>query len=131
MSLNDKKLKKWFFSYWYLLLMLVIFFVLAGTYARSFFQDYQVKQEIDNLKKETAQMESKKIQSLELLNYLKSEESAEGKARLEMNMVKPGENVAVVKGLESVDKNRQVENNMIKSNLPNYKKWWNYFFNNN
>ncbi len=130
MSLNDKKLKKWFFSYWYLLLMLVIFFVLAGTYARSFFQDYQVKQEIDNLKKETAQMESKKIQSLELLNYLKSEESAEGKARLEMNMVKPGENVAVVKGLESVDKNRQVENNMIKSNLPNYKKWWDYFFNN-
>jgi len=130
MSLNDKKLKKWFFSYWYLLLMSIIFLVVVGAYTRSFYQDYQVKREIDNLKKETAQMEVKKMESLELLNYLKSDEFAEKKARLEMNMIKPGEQAVVIKNLETIEKNRQVENNMIKSNLPNYKKWWDYFFNN-
>ena len=131
MSLNNKKIKKWFFSYWYLLFMVVIFLAVTGAYLRSFYQDYQIKKEIDRLKKETAQMEVKKMQSLELLNYLKSDEFAERKARLEMNMIKPGEQAVVVKDLETVEKNRQSGDNVIKSNLPNYKKWWNYFFNNN
>lgn len=131
MGLNDKKFKKWFFSYWYLLLMLLVFFVMVVAYARSFYQDYQIKREIENLKKETQQMEVKKMQLSEYLEYLKSDEFIESKARLEMNLVKPGEQAAVVQGLDSVKKNGQTENTMLKLDLPNYKKWWNYFFNNN
>ena len=131
MSGSDRKLKKWFFSYWYLLLMLVIFFVVAGAYARSFYQNYQVEKTIERLKKEIAEMEVKKMQSVELWNYLKSDEFIESKARSEMNMKELGEQEAVVTDLNTLEKNGQVKNNVIKSDLSNYKKWWDYFFNHN
>ena len=131
MAQNDRKFKKFFKSCWFLLLMLVIFGIFTTLFVRAFFQDYQIKKDIEKLKKETELMEGKKIKSLELLNYMKSEEFVEKKARLEMNMVKPGENVAVIKEVEIIKADRQSLDNVIKSNLPNYKKWWNYFFKNN
>ncbi len=131
MSLTGRQLKKFFYSYWFLLAMLVVFFVFSGAFIRSYYQDYQVKKEIERLQKEAAAMESKKLKSLELLNYFQSEEFVEKKAREEMNLVKPGEQAAIVRDLGGVQKSGQPSDNMIKSDLPNYKKWWNYFFNHN
>jgi cell division protein FtsB len=128
---NDKKFKKFFNSCWFLLLMILIFGVFSVLFVRAFYQDYQIKKDIEKLKEETEMMESKKIKSLDLLNYMKSEEFVEKKARLEMNMVKPGENAGVVKEVQILEQNRQIINNMVELNLPNYKKWWDYFFKHN
>lgn len=128
---NDKKFKKFFNSCWFLLIMLIIFGVFSILFLRAFYQDYQIKKDIEKLQQETKLMESRKLKSLDLLNYMKSEEFVEQKARLELNMVKPGENVAVIKELDISEKNRQVINNMIDLDLSNYKKWWNYFFKHN
>lgn len=130
MSVSDKKIKKFFLSYWFLFLMVGVFFVFSVAFARSYYQDYQVKREIDRLKKEVAALEEKKIKSFELLSYFNSEEFLEKRARLEMNLVKQGEQVVVIKGLNQ-EVGGQIKNNMIKFDLPNYKKWWDYFFKNN
>ena len=130
MQNEGKKFKKVFYSYWFLFVMLGIFTVFSVDFTRSFYQDYQVKKEIERLKKEFSVLETKKLRSLELLSYFQSDEFLEKRARLEMNLSKPGEQVAVIKGLNE-ETDGQTENNVIKSNLPNYKKWWNYFFNHN
>ncbi|HNU96070.1 MAG TPA: septum formation initiator family protein [Candidatus Magasanikbacteria bacterium] len=130
MQNEGKKFKKVFYSYWFLFVMLGIFTVVSVAFTRSFYQDYQVKKEIERLKKEFSVLETKKLRSLELLSYFQSDEFLEKRARLEMNLSKPGEQVAVIKGLNE-ETDGQTENNVIKSNLPNYKKWWNYFFNHN
>jgi cell division protein FtsB len=130
MQNEGRKFKKIFYSYWFLFSMLVIFTVVSVAFTRSFYQDYQVKKEIEYLKKEAAVLEAKKLRSLELLSYFQSDEFLEKRARLEMNLTRPGEQAAVIKGLnEEVD--GQMEGDMVESNLPNYKKWWNYFFNHN
>lgn len=127
MSASGKKIKRFFYSYWFLFLMVGIFFIFSVAFARSYYQDYQVKKEIDRLKNEAAILEEKKFKSFELLAYFKSDEFLEKRARLEMNLVKPGEQVAVVKGLNE-ETGGQTKDNMLKSDLPNYKKWWDYFF---
>ncbi|HRY36984.1 MAG TPA: septum formation initiator family protein [Candidatus Magasanikbacteria bacterium] len=131
MSSGNRQLKKFFNSYWFLLVMLVIFFVFSGAFIRSYYQDYQIKKEIEDLQKQAAEMEAKKLKSLELLSYFQSEEFVEKKAREELNLIKSGEQAAIVRDLEGVKKNGQPSNDVIKSDLPNYKKWWFYFFNHN
>lgn len=98
-------------------------------YARAYYQDYLVAQEIQNLQDQAKSLQAKKMELLEVLKYVKSDSFAEEKARTELNMVKPGEQVLVVPKSE-VKGNRQENNSMIGlSNISNYKKWWKYFSN--
>ena len=67
------------------------------------------------------------MELLEVLKYVKSDSFAEEKARTELNMVKPGEQVLVVPKSE-VKGNRQENNSMIGlSNISNYKNGGNIF----
>jgi len=131
MSTDGKKIKKFFYSYWFLALLFCIFFLLAGAFVKSFYQDYTIKKEIERLRKEAASMEAKKIQSLELLEYFKSNEFVERKAREDMGLIEPGEQAGVVNNLTKTKTGGQTAQNMVESDLPNYKKWWNYFFKHN
>ena len=98
-------------------------------YARAYYQDYLVAQEIQNLQDQAKSLQAKKMELLEVLKYVKSDSFAEEKARTELNMAKPGEQVLVVPKSE-VKGNRQENNSMIGlSNISNYKKWWKYFSN--
>lgn len=111
--------------------MTAIFSVFLIMFLRVYYQDYQIKKEIESLKKQAEALEAKKIESLSWLEYFRSEEHMEKTARLEMNLVKPGEQVAIIKEISSTTGSGQAIKDMIKLNLPNYKKWWNYFFNHN
>ena len=98
-------------------------------YARAYYQDYLVMQEIRHLQDQAKNLEVKKMELLEVLKYVKSDSFAEEKARMELNMVKPGEAVLVVPKTAEIG-NGQEKNNMIGlSNISNYKKWWKYFVN--
>lgn len=88
-----------------------------------------MKQEIERLKSEADTLESKKIETLEILKYVQSSDFAEQKARMEFNMSKPGEQVAIVKSGGSGEiGNGQVDNIVVESsNVSNFIKWWNFF----
>ena len=124
---NDNKIKHVVSSRWFLVIALVIAVFFVFIFARAYYQDYKVRQEIESLKEEVKNLETKKIDLLNLYKYVESDEFVEEKARLELNMKKPGENVLILNNAVSdsnddrlfIDENKQVLNNPIK--------WWYYF----
>ena len=107
----------------------VIAIMVVFSYGRAYYQDYLVTQEIQHLQEQTKKLEAKKMELLEVLKYVKSDSFVEEKARTELNMVKPGEQVLVVPKTEVTD-NRQENSGMVGwTNISNYKKWWRYFIN--
>lgn len=104
--------------------------LVSFNYGRAYYQDYKIRQEIAELHNEVRRLEKKKIESLEILKYVASQDFVEAKARTELNMKKPGEQVLVVKGEVADD----VGENMAasapsedKKPLKNIVKWWYYF----
>ncbi len=125
----DKKRNKehFFYSQWFFLALVGITALVIFAYARAFYQDYMVRKEIDQLKRETQQLEGRKIETLELLKSVKSVDFVERKARLELNLVKPGEKVVVFNS--SPTSSRQIQPNMIQTDESQpWQKWWDYFF---
>lgn len=98
------------------------------SYARIYYSDYQIKKEIQELNQQSEALKTKKSQMLETLNYMDTDDFLEEKARMEFNMVKPGEHVMVVEHEGENVGDGQVKGDMLKlNNIPNYKKWWNMF----
>ena len=91
-----------------------------------------MRQEIEDLQKQLHSLESKKIETMELLKYAQSSTFAEEKARTELNLIKPGENVAIINNNDQSESNRQEKQDMIRwSQVSNPIKWFKFFFINN
>jgi len=124
-------LKRFFGSRLFLLLALVLAILIAFGYARAYYQDFKIKQEIRALQEEVKNLEHKKLESMEILKYVISPAFVEEKARTELNMKKPGENVMVIKNqVESndVDVLQDVNSGGVEKHLLNNPiKWWYYF----
>ena len=129
LSEKDNGWKKFFGSRLFMLLATIIAIMVMFSYARGYYQDYLVTQEIEHLQDQAKKLAAKKMELLEVLKYVKSDSFAEEKARTELNMTKPGEQVLVVPQAAVAD-NRQENNDVVVlNNISNYKKWWQYFFN--
>jgi len=88
-----------------------------------------VKQEISHLQDEARSMEVKKLKLLDVLRYVKSDDFVEEKARTELNMIKPGEKLAIIQNTGSPQTGGQEKTGVVGlDNIPNYLKWWNHFF---
>lgn len=123
--------KNFFFSPWFLVGAILLIFGLLFNFSRSFYQDYQVRAEIRQLQDEARNLSAKKLESLEILKYVQSRQFAEEKARTELNLVKPGEQVAIIKSTGEAKRGGQTDVKMIEwDNVPNPVKWWRYFFSN-
>lgn len=121
--------KHFFSSKIFILIMAVAAVMIVFEYARAYYQDYLVRQEIEYLQDQTKRLEAKKMELLDVLKYVKSDSFAEEKARTELNMVKPGEQVVVVPQVATAA-GRQEQTAVVKwDNISNYKKWFRYFFN--
>lgn len=124
---GEKSLVRRFFaSRWFLFVALVLAIMVAIGYARAYYQDYKVRQEILKLQEEVKAQQKKGFELTQILKYVSSPEFIEDKARTELNLKKPGENVMIVNGLvqnNQVDSQEPVE----KSLLNNPVKWWYYF----
>ncbi len=122
-----KQVRHFFYSQWFFLALVAALFFVVFAYGRAFYQDYLVHQEIVRLRAETERLESRKIETLELLKTVKSSDFVERKARLELNLVKPGEKVLVLNSASNLS--RQNQTNMIQTEESQpWKKWWDYFF---
>lgn len=125
-----KKIRFVFYSRWFLAIGLVVLIFLASVYFRAWYQEYQINQEISNLQTQIQNLETKKIQTLELLKYVQSNDFIETKARTELNMAKEGEQTAIIVGSGDKQTNGQADGLVVESNNQNnIIKWWKYFFN--
>jgi len=121
--------KIFFTSYIFLFGSIVIASMIIFSYIRTYYQDYQVQQEISRLQEDTEKLKVKKLELLETLNYIKSPSFIEAKAKTELNMAKIGENMMIVQtASDTIASNGQVNKDMISlKSVANYIKWWNYF----
>lgn len=125
---KDSGWKIFFGSRLFMFMATIVALMVIFGYAHAYYQDYLVMQEIRQLQDQAKKLAAKKMELLEVLKYVKSDSFAEEKARTELNMVKPGEQVLVVP--KAAADNRQENSAVIGwNNISNYKKWWQYFFN--
>ena len=123
---ENNKWKSFFYSRWFLLSVFIFASLVVLAFFRAYYRDYQVKQEISNLQDQARNLEAKKIETMEILKYVQSKDFVEKQARVDLNLIKPGEKVTVVNGYNS--STGQPKERVVKSNqLSNLKKWWNYF----
>ena len=105
--------------------------VLAVTFlgtglGKEFYRDYQIQKEIDSLQSDIMAIEKDNYKLLQLIEYYKTDEYKEAEARKRFGLKKDGESVVIVKSDPRVlgDFDTKEEN----KNLPNYMRWWDYFF---
>ena len=114
-------------------LFLVVIFGMIGLIIfgsiRTYYQDYKVKQEIASLQDEVNNLQKKKFQSMELLQYVTSNAFVEEKARTELNLKKPGEHVLIIPNIQKSQEDKEANSQISQSgqNLSNPIKWWYYF----
>ncbi len=132
MNKNQNSWLAIFWSKWFILIVLICLFFVIFALVRSYFQDLQVKQEIERLRAEATALEAKKLETIEILRYIKSDEFVEEKARTEFNMQKPGENVYIIQaenelGQASINNGQVDKNNIELISVKNPIKWLNLF----
>ncbi|MFH1292322.1 MAG: septum formation initiator family protein [bacterium] len=122
-------LKKVFSSYLFLFVSIIIAVMVVFSYIRTYYQDYQVKQDIERLQQDARDLETKKSEIIEVLNYAKSANFVEDKARAELNMVKKGEKLVVINGSTTAfSGDRQIQSTVLQlDSISNYIKWWRLF----
>lgn len=106
--------------------VLVVVFLGIGL-GKEFYRDYQIKKEIDSLQNDISALEKDNYKLSQLIEYYNTDEYKEVEMRKRFNLKKDDENVVVVVKSEPRvlgDSDIEEEN----QNLPNYLKWWNYFF---
>lgn len=121
-----------------LLILLIIFiFLISIPLAKNVQQRHGVSGEIRALQQEIADNEAKKSKLLDSITYLDSKEFAEEQARLNLDLKKPGEQVAVVRSnnKEMVVGNKVTEllsKPSLRDETPvrdsNSRLWYKYFF---
>lgn len=106
-------------------IILVVLFVLYG-FGRALYQDYKIKQEIRELQDEIRSLETKRLESLEILEYVMSDSFVEREARQSLNLKEPGEQVYVLNSTTEDDVSDSLETED-RPRLNNPTKWWYYF----
>jgi len=121
-------MRRFFSSRLFLILLFVVAILVAFSYARAYYQDYAIRQEIKQLNEEVQNLQRKKLESFELLKYVSSDEYVEEQGRTEFNMKKPGENVIALPEDTGFAK-PEIEASFAQEDdvpLNNPKKWWYY-----
>jgi cell division protein FtsL len=129
MSGKENNWFKFFYSRWFFLVFTVLFILTAVGFLKSYYGDYQVRQEIKRLEQEAKELETVKLNSLELLKYVESDDFIKERAHTEFNLRQPEENVAVVlNGTTEKSGGGQKKTSMVElSKTSNPLKWWRLF----
>lgn len=107
--------------------------------AKNISQRHKIDEEVGKMQEEISRIEKKNSGLKELVNYLESDQFAEGEARLKMGLKKNGEQVVAIKETIKNPEERNVEpqtvfnmpglDNLKPEKTPNNPtRWWLYFF---
>ena len=106
------------------LVLLLLFF--SFSMLREVRHKREIQKEILELEQELVEVENNNSRLGHLIEYLKTDEYAELEAKRRLGLKRLDEEVLLVTRKELLD----VEGNEnIKKSIPNWKKWWYYFFN--
>lgn len=127
--MSDHRNKSFFRSRLFLIGLFFASLFIAFAYGRAYFQDSQIRKEIARLQSQVKDLEVKKMETLDVLKYVRSPAFAEEKARMELNMAKPGEKMTIVdNNAQTTDKGRQeIQKELELDSVPNIIKWWRFF----
>ena len=120
------------------LILLVVF-----TFGRELLQSHDIDQQIQSLKKQSAELQTQNTSISELHDAVQTESYIEREARLKLGLKKPGETLVIVKDGKDSGANPSVlgdasqpgddaggsVDTLAKKPLANSTKWWYYFFN--
>lgn len=126
---QNEKWKQVFYSQWFLLVLFLLAIFLVFSYIRAYYQESRVRSEIDTLHEEVETLEAKKIKTVEILKYVQSQAFIEEKARTELNLLKPGEKMAIIpSGSMKADIGQPKQDLLKWSSVKNSIKWFKFFF---
>jgi len=117
---------KVFTSRFFLLGAFLIALILAISFARAFYKDYEIRQQIKALQAEVEELEARRLDSLELLDYVKTDAYVEDVGRTQLGLKKPGERVIIVDASEGITSTEVVLEERERATM--WKRWWKYFF---
>lgn len=112
---------------------LMVFGGLAGykTYQEAS-RSRQIENEMKKLEEDAAKIKNDNLSLEDKIAYFKTQEFQESEAKKRLNYQKPEENVVIIKPSPSTEEPKEENISQPeaekKEGLPNYKKWWNYFF---
>ena len=131
--MSDKEtkspVKRFFLSRLFLIIGIPFAALIVLGSMRAYYSGYKINQEISALKEEIGLLEHKKLESMEILNYVMSDNFVEGSARVGLNMKKEGENVLVFKNENTYERREDGADGSSGQNISNPLKWWYYFTN--
>ncbi len=109
---------------------LIVIVAISIPLAKNVSKQYEINNEVQNLKNEISDIEKKNSSLKDMLVYLESDQFAEEQARINLNYKKAGESLYVITD-ENESKNIKLslelnENKRINNSI----KWLNHFFNN-
>ncbi|EKD49466.1 MAG: hypothetical protein ACD_63C00135G0002 [uncultured bacterium] len=112
---------------------IVILIVLVFFLGKVIKKKYEIAQEIAKIQEEKKTLETENERLVEMLDYLKTDSYRDKVAREELGLQKEGESALIFsEGEETVQKEEGMVGKAEKAEeeiyIPNYKKWWNYFF---
>ncbi len=123
MRAKKKSTKSFWQSNQFLIGALVVAIVLAVGFARAYFRDHASIKEIKQLQEEAQRLETEQISLLELLDYVQSDAYVEQEARTNLQYKDPEEEVVIF-----TDSLAPLAQQDIQEIAPNWKRWWQYFF---
>ncbi|MBI4415097.1 MAG: septum formation initiator family protein [Candidatus Kerfeldbacteria bacterium] len=107
----------------------ILLVILVVGIARELLHRYEVQGQVEKLKKQIEELESKKTTLTDLLSELKSPLFQEQEAREKLGKAKPGETVVIVPITnESAQGTAAPANGEATSHGSNPVRWWRYFF---
>ena len=110
----------------FLIILIVIAILIAIAYARLYYEDYKVREEIESLQSEIQSLEHRELESLQLLEFVKTDDFVDRAAREQLEMKAPGENVVVINNRETAKITKTAEHAKTVD-ISNPKKWWLHF----
>ncbi len=116
-------------SSWALAGVIIICIFILVSFVRVYFKDYELRNEIERVRTQVSSLEKRKIESLEVLKRLQSDAYVEERARVELQVVRPGEAMLIVPGqiVSSTASKSYTPSSSVRP-LSNPQKWWYYFF---
>lgn len=142
MSQKSKKFKRILSSRIFLFIAAFILIFLLIVLIRETYRKHQLKNEINQLQSNISQLEGDNQKLIDLMDYFKEDSYLEKEARIKLNLKKPGETVVVLskevidgvevvrKGADPEETTKETDVVQEKREMPNYWKWWEYFFSN-
>lgn len=123
--------QKIFKSKIFFIFLIPISLALITSISQKLYYRYETQKDINKLNVELTNLKEEKNGLNGLLDYYKSESNIEKEAKVRLNLKKEGEKVVIIlPQATSTSENKESISAASENieNIPNYKKWWYYFF---